>query len=189
MRLFLAINLPVKLRAKILAALEPVRDAAPRLSWARDDQLHLTIKFLGEQPDSRVEQLEAVLATIAARHGAPLLQLGGVGAFPNFSAPRVVWLGVAPEPRLELIHHDVEVACGTLGIPVDGRPFRPHVTLARVRDSDRADGGMLRGLSEAARLVEFEAEVIGHSVDLMRSELLPDGARHTTIVSAALRST
>jgi 2'-5' RNA ligase len=189
MRLFLAINLPAELRANILSALEPVRAAAPRLSWARDEQLHLTIKFLGEQPESRVEPLEAALATIAARHGAPLLQLGGLGAFPNFSAPRVVWLGVAPEPRLELIHHDVEVACGGLNIAMDGRPFRPHITLARVQESHRADPALLRGLSEAARQVEFQAEVIGHSIDLMRSELLPGGARHTTVVSAALRST
>lgn len=189
MRLFVAINLPADVRAGLLAAIEPLRDAAPRLSWARDEQLHLTIKFLGEQPETLATELESRLAATAARNGAPLLRLGGVGAFPNFSAPRVVWLGVAPEPRLELIHHEVELACAELGLPVDGRPFRPHITLARVRDTQRADRAMLRGLSEAAQRVEFESEVIGHSIDLMQSELLRGGARHTIVVSAALRST
>jgi 2'-5' RNA ligase len=188
-RLFIALNLPQSARASVLSAIEPLRAAAPALSWAGDAQLHLTIKFLGEQPDAVVRRLEPAIAGVAARHGAPLLELGGIGAFPNFSAPRVVWLGVAPEPRLELIHHEVEVACGELGIPVDGRPFRPHITLARVRDSHRGDSAMLRGLSQAARQVEFQAEVIGHSIDLMRSELLAGGARHTILVSAALRST
>lgn len=188
MRLFLAINLPPKLRDQMLGAVQLLREAAPKLSWARADQFHLTMKFLGEQPDSLVDQLGSALAAVAARHGMPLLHLGTVGAFPNFFAPRVVWMGVAPDPRLELIHHDVETACGSVGLPIDGRPFRPHITLARVRDDQRADRAMLEGLSKAASVVEFEADVIGRSIDLMRSELLPNGARHSILMSAPLRS-
>jgi RNA 2',3'-cyclic 3'-phosphodiesterase len=188
MRLFLAINLPAETRAEILAATQPLRDAAPTLAWAPAEQLHLTTKFLGEHPDVLVDQVGPLLAAVAARHGMPLLHVGGIGAFPNFSAPRVVWMGVGADPRLELIHHEVETACASLGLPIDGRPFRPHVTLARVRDNQRANGAMLRGLSEAAANVEFEADVIGRSIDLMRSELLPSGARHSIVMSAPLRS-
>jgi len=188
MRLFLAINLPADVREQMLGAVQPLREAAPRLGWARAEQFHLTMKFLGEQPDSLVDELGAALAGVAARHGMPLMRLGTVGAFPNFFAPRVVWMGVAPDPRLELIHHDVETACGNLGLPIDGRPFRPHITLARVRDDQRADRSMLQGLSKAASDVEFEADVIGRSIDLMQSELLPNGARHSIVMSAPLRS-
>jgi len=188
MRLFLAINLAAKLRDQILAATEPLRDAAPNLAWARAEQLHLTMKFLGDQPDSLAESLSPGIAVVAAKHGMPLMRLGGIGAFPNFSAPRVVWMGIAPDPRLELLHHDVEVACAAAGVPLDGRPFRPHITLARVRDTQRTDRAMLEGLSKAAGSVEFEADVLGRSIDLMRSELLHDGARHSILLSAPLRS-
>ena len=59
--------------------------------------------------------------------------LQGIGAFPNFRRARVVWIGVEQEPRLELLHHDLELACEQEGFEVEGRPFRPHITLARVR--------------------------------------------------------
>lgn len=188
MRLFLAINLPAEVRARLLDATRTLREAAPRLTWARAEGIHLTVKFLGDQPDTRLEPLGTALAAVSARHGMPLLQLSGIGAFPNFSAPRVVWMGVAPDPRLELIHHDVETACAGLGVPCDGRPFRPHITLARVRDAQRANRAMLQGLSKAASDVEFEAEVIGRSIDLMQSELEPGGARHSILLSASFRS-
>ena len=114
------------------------------------------------------------------------MRLAGMGAFPNFRRARVVWMGVEQDPRLELLHHDVEVACETLGFEVDGRPFRPHLTLARVKD--RLPEERARALSRAARRVDFNADVVVRSLDLMRSELGPGGSTYSTIASAPLRS-
>lgn len=186
MRLFLAINLPAEVRREITAATASLRECIPDLSWVREPQLHLTLKFLDEQPPERLEDIKMALATVAARHREPLVVVGGVGAFPNFRRARVVWMGVSPEPRLELLHHDIEVTFESLGFEVDGRPFRPHLTLARVRR--RCEEDQLRALARQARRTEYSTDFVVHSIDLMQSELGPGGSSYSTLVSAALRS-
>jgi 2'-5' RNA ligase len=170
-RLFLAINLAPDVRDAIADAATPLREAAPDLRWSAAPRLHLTLKFLDEQAESAVPRVSAAIDAVAAKHFGFDLRVGGdehvVGAFPNFRRPRVVWIGVTNDPRLELLHHDVELACESLGFALEGRPFRPHVTLARV--ADRVDATVLKRLDKAAKTVEFDAESAVVSVDLMKS--------------------
>jgi 2'-5' RNA ligase len=93
---------------------------------------------------------------------------------------------VTPEPKLELLHHDVESTCETLGIPVDGKPFRPHLTLARVKPRS-GDPRMLRELARVAPDVDYVEEVIITGVDLMASELTTAGSRYRLLASIPLR--
>jgi len=185
-RLFLAINLTPEVRRDIAGATAPLRDRAPELAWIREPLLHLTLKFLGDQPDERVGEIKDILASVAGRHRELVMNIGGIGAFPNFRRARVVWIGVAQDPRLELLHHDVEVACESIGFEVDGRPFRPHLTLARVKNPLSDEQG--RDLSRLAKRTDYRTDFIVRSVDLMRSDLSSDGPTYTTLVSAALRS-
>ena len=186
MRLFLAINPGAEVKTRIDEAMVPLRGAAPALRWVAADRLHLTVKFLGEQPSSIVPALSQAIDTAVARHGDAPLALGGVGAFPNFRRARVVWLGVEPHPRLELLHHDIEEACAALGFEPDGRPFRPHLTVARVPDG--TTGETLRALSRAARAASFSETVDVESVDLMVSEPTPAGPRYRLLHASALRT-
>ena len=188
MRLFLAINLPIDVRREVAAATAGLRQCAPDLMWVDEPRLHLTLKFLGEQPAERLDDIQGAIASVAGRHRELLMSMGGIGAFPNFRRARVVWMGVTHEPRLELLHHDVEIACERLGFALDGRPFRPHLTLARVKhpvDEDRA-----RMLSRAAKQTDYRTDFIVRSIDLMQSDpsASGEGPRYTTLVSAALRS-
>lgn len=187
MRLFLAINLPASVRRGIRAATAPLRDAThdrDAVKWVDDDHLHLTLKFLGEQPDASVGPLRAALEAAVAPHTTFTLDVGGLGAFPNLHMPRVVWMGVTPEPKLELLQHDVERACAALGYPLDARAFRPHITLGRTRDRVARDDA--RAIATAARAVRFKATALAHSVDLMQSELGPHGARHSVLAALQL---
>jgi 2'-5' RNA ligase len=159
---------------------------APDLSWVREPALHLTVKFLGEQPADLVGRLVEELRAVGDRNKVIEVEIGGVGAFPNFRRPRVVWIGVSPDPKLELLHHDVESACEALGIPLDGKPFRPHLTLARVKPR-AADPVTLRKLARAADEVTFVEEVLITSVDLMLSEPSSRGSRYRVLSSTALR--
>jgi RNA 2',3'-cyclic 3'-phosphodiesterase len=168
-RLFLAINLDVETRRAMFAAAEPLRTVAPELAWTRDDKLHLTLKFLGEQPDAAAATLGSALDNVAARHRPFTVSVRHVGAFPNFRRARVVWMGVDPGPRLELLHHDVEVACEELGFALEGRAFRPHITLARVRRP--LPEPRLRQLARAAKKVDFAGEFDVGSIDIMQSSL------------------
>jgi 2'-5' RNA ligase len=170
-RLFLAINVAPGVSAAIADAAAPLREAAPDLKWVDPSRLHLTLKFLDEQPESMVRDLADASDSVAGRHFGFDMRVGGsehpVGAFPNFRRPRVVWAGVATDPRLELLHHDVEVACQALGFDVEGRPFRPHLTLARI--ADRVDATVLRRLERAAAKVTLDILSAVGSVDVMQS--------------------
>ena len=161
-----------------------MRDAAARASWVAESRLHLTVKFLGEQPEREADRLRETLRPVLARHPALSLAIGGLGAFPNLQSPRVVWMGVERDPRLELMHHDVESICGTLGHEVDGRAFRPHITLGRVRD--RLAAPAARALAGAARGVQFAGQVEMTTLDLMESQLVASGPRYRMVVALPL---
>lgn len=187
MRLFLAINLEPAVRHAIASATLPLRDTAPGLRWTDESRLHLTLKFLGDQDEAVVPSLGGALSDVANRHRQFAMTVGEIGAFPNFRRARVVWIGVEREPRLELLHHDVEVACEAQGFEVDGRAFRPHVTLARVNDA-RASEDELRRAWRAAKQVDFTGESTVRSIDIMRSTPGAGGSRYERLFAAPLRS-
>jgi RNA 2',3'-cyclic 3'-phosphodiesterase len=184
MRLFLAINLPAEVVAEIDRQVAPLREAAPGLRWIPPEKWHLTVRFIGEEPLERVAPIREALDAATRNHAAATLSLGGVGAFPNFRRARVIWLGIAPDPKLEMVHHDIELACVALGMEPEGRPFRPHVTLARVPEGTGEP--VLRALSRAARAVRYSDVIEGGAVDLMASELAPDGPRYRILHSSPL---
>ena len=169
MRLFLAINLDADVRRGIVEAIAPLKESAPRLSWTDESRVHLTLKFLGEQPDDAVQRISGAMDAVAARHRPFALHIGGAGAFPNFRRARVIWLGVEREPRLELLHHDVELACEAIGFDVEGRAFHPHLTLARVKE--RTPLEELKKLSKASKAFAYSETTSVESIDLMRSHV------------------
>jgi RNA 2',3'-cyclic 3'-phosphodiesterase len=183
-RLFVAINLPDEVRQQLYDAAAPLRASAPHVSWVPASKLHLTVKFLGDQPAQMVDATESALRAIAARHRPFDLELGGVGAFPNLKTPNVVWAGVSPEPRLELLHHDVELAFQQLGCGLEGRPFRPHITLGRVRYGGGRDEA--RAVARGVRLVQFHAHAHVRTLDVMESALLPGGAQYQVLRTVEL---
>lgn len=161
-----------------------MRAAARGVSWTTEERLHLTLKFLGEQPEHMVQSVSEALGRVAGAHAPLALRLAGFGAFPNLRAPRIVWLGVDNDAKLELLHHDVERGCADLGFELDGRTFRPHITVGRVRD--RLASGAARDLATAARQVDYAGMVQVATVDLMVSELLRGGPRYTVLAAMPL---
>jgi 2'-5' RNA ligase len=184
MRLFFAIELSAGVADAIEAASRPLRDAAPDLAWVLPEKRHITLKFLGDVDESALPQF-VVAADRAASASRPFeMAVGGIGAFPNFRRVRVVWVGVESEPRLELLHHDLEVGCVGAGIEVEGRPFRPHVTLARVRSVLPLDEA--RALARAARKVAFSATQDVAVLTLFESVPAPSGTRYRRVHTATL---
>lgn len=183
-RSFVALNLSPNDRQALHEAARPIREAAGAASWVTADNLHLTLKFLGEVEAGRVEALGGRLCDAAIAHRRMTLDLGGAGVFPNPRAPRIVWMGVAPDPRLELLYHDVERVCIALGFASDGRPFRPHVTLGRLKGNPGS--AERHALLEAMRRCTFNRRVTVDSVDLMRSTPGPNGSRYDVVMAASL---
>jgi 2'-5' RNA ligase len=184
-RLFLALDLDASAKAALAEATEGLRAQAPDFSWTAEPKLHLTLRFLGEQPQDVANMIGPVMLDVAAAHRAFPMKLRHVSAFPNFRRARVVWMGVDPDPRLELLHHDVEIACERLGLGIEGRPFRPHVTLARVRDA--AGEEKMRPFARLAKRVDFEREVMVDEIVLMHSKPARDGTTYERLHTAPLR--
>ena len=184
MRLFLALELAPELIGALEAAVAPLRDEAPDVVWIAPRKRHLTLKFLGDTGEERVADVVTLVNRVARLHQPFTMALGGIGAFPNFRRARVVWIGVAHEARLELLHHDLELAGVTAGFEIEGRVFRPHVTLARVRTPLADD--RVRRLARAARTIDFSAVQNVEAITLFESTLAQAGAPYRRLYAASL---
>ena len=179
-RVFCAVELPTDVKERIGEHIARLRRAAPhaRAGWERPQKLHITLKFLGDTEPSRVEGLSRALERAASGARPFKFTLKGTGAFPARGIPRVLWLGVSDvEGGLALVHRLLEEACALEGFRRETRAFHPHLTLARL--CAPADARLLARLHQET---PFVAESVGvGEIVAVRSELLPEGARHTVL--------
>ena len=186
-RLFVAVELPPPVRRKLIEHIERLRHSVPnaRASWIRDENLHLTLKFLGEIPVTSAEKLAAAVSIATTRVEPFEIVVGGCGAFPPRGQPRVLWIGIEdPTGKLLELHRALEDECGKAGFPREERPFYPHLTLARIRTPRDS-----RHLAGVHKEIGFEAEdVTASELAVIRSEL-GEGSRHTVISRHSFLST
>jgi 2'-5' RNA ligase len=134
-RMFVAVVPPDEVVDHLDAFLDVRRDAG-RFRWASVEQLHVTLAFLAEVPDRKLDDLVERLVRAAARRTPFVATVAGGGAFPNVARARVLWAGLDLDEtgRVELgrMATGARAAAGRAGIPVDGQRFRPHVTVARL---------------------------------------------------------
>jgi RNA 2',3'-cyclic 3'-phosphodiesterase len=148
--------------------------------------LHVTLKFLGEQDERLVGDICGALESVAPRHRALSVETTGLGAFPNFRRPRVVWVGMTGEKALQSLARDVDEALAPLGIAAETRAFQAHVTLGRVKgDLAKAEAEAVAAAA-AARVGSRSFAV--EAVDLMRSELGPGGSRYSVVAAVPLHA-
>jgi len=141
MRLFTAIDLPAEMLEKIGAFLTRLRPLA-KLRWTPVENLHITTKFIGEWPESRMEEMKAALGRVANPPQAislPHIAVRGVGWFPNARRPHTFWAGVEGGEPLAALARATERAVAKLGVPVETREYSPHLTLARMKDRVQVD--------------------------------------------------
>jgi len=187
-RLFVAVTIPEAVKAKIEESQAELRRALPERGarWARREQFHLTLRFLGDVEAARVEALGEALRAACRNFGALYLRAEGVGFFPNLHHPRVVWVGVRDEAdHLPRLQQAVESA--TQGFTVEEKEgrFTGHVTLARIKSIGRPEAEAL-GKAAAGVANRHFGQWTAYQIELMRSELLPQGARHSTLAAIAL---
>jgi 2'-5' RNA ligase len=184
---FVAIELPAPVRRKLIEHIDRLRTLVPdeRASWVPEENLHLTLKFLGDVTLTKVE-LVARAAQSAAELVEPFeLIVGGGGAFPANGQPRILWIGIEdPSGRLGLLHQTLDAECAKVGFAGEQRPFHPHLTIARLRKPQGS-----RQLTTMHKEIEFDREtVLASDLALIRSELHSAGARHTIVARHALAS-
>jgi 2'-5' RNA ligase len=183
-RLFVAVNLPADVREAIYDRTAGLRELVPRAAWVRAEHLHLTVRFLGEVEERRAGQLAGELGVAVGAHSSFALTLAGIGAFPNFRRPRVVWIGVEEEQAISAVAADVERVCRRLGFGAEERAFNAHVTLARVRRE--LSPSQASRLEASSALVKEDYEVSVTRLDLMMSELSSRGPSYEVLSSLPL---
>jgi len=190
LRLFVAIHAPEDIRTRIQEAQDSLRRAVPqaRVSWARREQFHLTIRFLGAVAADRVPSLIGALEN-GCRGIMPLeLRAAGVGFFPNARRPRVVWVGVRETlDRLRALHQAVQEVSMQFSSEEPETHFSGHITLARIKEIGRAETESLDRAAKGLSLTIFGEWTADH-IHLMRSELSPKGSRHTSLAAIVLGS-
>ena len=180
-RTFVAVEPPAGLRSALAGVPATASlPAAASVRWTPPENLHLTLRFLGDTPEEQLAPLADALDAIAA--GAPSfeLELGGAGAYPEARAARVLWIGlVDAERKLRRLRNQVEAAVRGLGWKREGRPFQPHLTLARLRTPTRLPEG---GWIDTVPRCRFGVK----EVALIRSTLKPAGAEYGVLHRASL---
>ena len=178
-RVFCAIELPESLKSQIAQHINSLRSATKaNASWSLPHNIHLTLKFLGEVELDRIASVSNA-ATAAVSSLAPFkVRVEGTGVFPPRGAPRVLWIGLNDlEGKLSELHAHFEVEFAKAGFPKESRPFRPHLTLARLRKPTSASA-----LAAAHKERPFKpGDITVSEVAVIRSELSSKGSKYTTI--------
>lgn len=177
-------TVPEAVRRALWRDTAPLRASALPVRWVREDAVHLTIKFLGEQPAGRESEIAAALAPVAARARPFGLSVNGLGAFPDARRPRVLWAGLEPVPALELLQHDVELTLAQLGFESEARPFHPHLTLGRVKSGARRDA--FAGLEPLLTTHAVSGEFAVENLVLMESRLTAAGSEYRSVTTLSL---
>jgi RNA 2',3'-cyclic 3'-phosphodiesterase len=177
MRLFVGLRPPLAIREELTSLMAGV----PGARWQSDEQLHITLRFIGEVDPRQAEDVVVALGNVTA---PPLtLRLDGVGSFGSRGRPRALWAGVSPREPLAALHKKIDQALVRCGLPPEGRAYLPHATVARLGSGV---SGVERWLAEHAGLVTVPF-ALDHFL-LFESHLGSDGAAYEALARYALRS-
>jgi 2'-5' RNA ligase len=195
MRIFVALDLDDAIRERISRFVEGIRDLAPDARWMKPESLHITLKFIGEQPDAGVEQIKNVLSAIHAN--PPPIQFRGYGFFPTPNSARVFWIGMNAGPELATLAAAIDDKTAALGIAREDRPYSPHLTIARAtggsgsphrHPSDKPNRAFQRLQEKLTALPTPEfGTMTPREFFLYQSQLSPKGSNYTKLAAFPLQ--
>jgi len=194
MRLFIALDIDDAIRQRLVRFVEGVRNFAPDARWVKPESLHVTLKFIGEQPDTAVEKIKQALTTISA--ATTEINFRGYGFFPTAKSARVLWIGMEAGSALAALAAAIDEKMSTLGIPKEDRAFSPHLTLARAAggsgsprrlrsDSSHHAFQHLQEKLSALPTPEF-GTMTPREFFLYQSQLSPKGSKYTKLAGFVL---
>ena len=191
-RTFIAIELPGALRqaladqqARLRDLIGRTGDRSIRLQWVKPESIHVTLKFLGDVDASLISEMQASLTKAVSSQPRFSVEVRGLGAFPDAQAPRVLWVGMSG-PGEELVAAQVDQALHALGFSLESRPFRPHLTVARIKERSHEVGRALAASGVMTQPAEVGPLAVSR-VSVMQSELKPSGAVYTRLCEVPLK--
>ena len=190
LRAFIAVEIPLEIRQDIQHATSNLRrDTASLIRWVAVENMHLTLKFLGDIPSANVEVLTQMIHAQADSFNCFDIHLTGIGSFPSPKWPRVIYIGIQAPAALEAFQRQLESATRRLGYNAEKRAFAPHLTIGRVRQNISVDDQQrIRSALEESTIDSLGTARV-NSVHLYKSDLKPTGPLYTRLYSAQLRKT
>jgi 2'-5' RNA ligase len=183
----MAIELPEEIRNRLAVLQESLKGASRAVKWTRPDQIHITLKFFGELPESSLLPVREAVAELCRKIPPILLSVRGTGAFGSGDRIRVLWVGVEDSTgELVPLQRALDGSLEPLGFPGEGRPFRPHLTLGRLREPTPVPS-LAAALRERA---DFEGgSFTARDLTLFSSTLTPAGPIYRAIQEWPLEAT
>ena len=189
LRAFIAIELPNQLQDALEKQTTRLRQSLgdDLVRWIPTQNMHLTLKFLGNTAASHVEFLKQFISQTADTHSQFDLQISGLGSFPNSKRARILWAGIHAPADLAALQKSIEAGTTRLGYEKEEKPFSPHLTLGRVRQNiDPAGLQKIRTILDTIQLGNIGSARVD-SIHLYKSEPQTSGSVYTKLFSAPLK--
>jgi 2'-5' RNA ligase len=186
-RTFIAIDLPAPIQKELEGVINQLKGPhTSAIRWVSTNNIHVTLKFLGDISSSSLETLTKAIKAEASRFQPFEVKVADLGAFPNIRRPRVVWVGLHAPPALEALQRGIESETRKIGYSPEERPFTPHLTLGRV-----AHNASLEAIHQISIAISnIEVGELGvfwvDSIRIYRSDLRPTGSIYTPLVTSPL---
>jgi 2'-5' RNA ligase len=183
-RAFIAFELPEKITSQIRGVQEGIKAHKFKIKWVQPQNIHLTLKFLGNIPASDTFKIQNAISEAVKGVEPILLAAKGIGVFPDLKRPRVLWVGIAGRKKALIgLYQALEESLEAIGFPKESRPFKGHLTLGRIRGKIISK----RLVHVMDEFIDFETETFeANQIILFQSERLPSGAVYTKLASVKL---
>lgn len=188
-RAFIAVDIDDKTKQKISELISNLKKSGADAKWITEGQTHLTLKFMGNIDENGVQKISDIISDISNDFEPFKINFSGIGGFPNLNHPSVIWLGIENgSEHLKRLNGAVETALEKIGFKKGDRPFKPHLTLARIR-SDKNIRNLIKSIGEMNSDLDLKNTVEIDKLTLFQSVLNPKGAIYKIIAEKYLRKT
>jgi RNA 2',3'-cyclic 3'-phosphodiesterase len=185
LRVFIAIGLPEKIVSKLGALQQALTAYGLKIRWSRPENIHLTLKFLGDVAGSRIQEIQAAVVDAVKGTGPMTLSVKGIGVFPGVKRPRVLWAGISGQTdALQRLQENLDRHLVALGFEAETRRYTGHLTLGRVKEGRQDATRFASALEEFSETASEPFTV--DAVSLYQSRLLPSGPVYTRLFTAGL---
>jgi len=189
MRTFIAIELPEEIKGYLRRLQDDLKATQADVKWVAPENIHLTLKFLGEVDDRKLDKIIEIIYETAKEKNKFQIRISSLGAFPKIDSPRVIWVGIdAGDKETKGISEELEERIAKIGIPKEDRPFSSHITIGRTRSSLNREK-LVRDLKNRAELGAEKLEFYVTKITLFKSTLTPRGPIYEVLKEANLKTT
>jgi len=189
LRSFIAVEIPADIHRAIMRSMASMQRALPKplIRWVESQNIHLTLKFLGDVSPVNLDQLADALKVELASHASFNISVGGLGAFPNSHRPRIIWVGLEAPIALTTLQRTVDTIAARMGYVPEEHPFSPHLTIGRVGQGvTSADLLRIQAAFDATTVGNL-GEVHVESVHIFKSDLQPGGSVYTHLYTLPMK--